>query len=125
MISWRKRISSNVKLEEIKKKLIPLDSRIEEFTFSTDPKSSYILGDRDIRICIQNSNGNYHDDNFLIYVALHEITHGIISEDTSNHPPIFDETFDRIKRKAIHMGIYDPSIPFPATYCGKPIDSYT
>lgn len=124
-ISWKqRRPCSDQKLQELKVKVSPLDPKISDFNFYTDPSGSYILGDRDVYICVLNEQGDYYDDNFLIYVILHELTHGLIPSDTRDHPPLFDSTFEEIKNRAIRLGIYNPTIPFPSTYCNKPIAKY-
>lgn len=124
-VSWKKKKpSSDQKLQQIKENIARIDPKVPEFNFYLDGEGSYILGDRDIYMCIHDEDGNYYDDNFLTYVALHELTHGLIPQDTRTHPPIFDSTFEEIKAKAIRLGIYDPTKPFPAVYCKKPISRY-
>lgn len=124
-LSWKRKVlTTDQKLEQIKTRLLPLDPRVAEFNFYTHPNKSYIAGNRDIFMCIHNEEEGYYPDNFLLYIAIHEITHGLIPVNTENHPPIFNQTFDQLKDKAIRLGIYDPSIPFPKQYCGKPINEY-
>lgn len=123
--SWKRRaITSDQKLQYLKDKISVLDPRTKEFNFSVDDNGSYILGSRDIFMCIRDEHGDYYDDNFLIYVAMHELVHGLIPQNTEHHPPIFDKTFNEMKELAIRMKIYDPTIPFPRTYCGKPLNEY-
>jgi hypothetical protein len=124
-VSWKKKKpSSDQKLHQIKETIMGIDPKVSEFNFYLDSEASYILGDRDVHMCIHDEDGEYYDDNFLTYVALHEITHGLIAEDTRDHPPIFDRRFEDIKAKAIRLGIYNPNQPFPSVYCGKSINRY-
>ena len=72
-----------------------------------------------IYICLRDNNGNLHDDNTLMFVALHELTH--VSTDLKNHPQGFWELFKWILQNASEAGIIK-SInykEFPQEYCNE------
>lgn len=112
------------KLQEIKTKILPLDSRIANINFYIDHNEAYALNGKDVYMCLRDANGDYYSDNFLIYVALHEVSHILISEDTKNHPPVFTKFFDDLKERAESLKLYNSSIPFPNEYCKKKLNYY-
>lgn len=118
--------SKNVddKLQMIKENLIKIDPRANKVEFYTDSNEAYTLGKKEIYICVKDSKGEYYNNNTLMYVALHELAHVLIPEDTSKHPPKFDNLFNQLKERAAYMGLYNPSIPFPSEYCGKKLSYY-
>jgi hypothetical protein len=120
----RMKSHDNLRLQMIKKALIPLDPRIEYLNFYENSEESYTLGKKDIYICPFEDENTYHSDNFLVYIALHEIAHALIPEDTRDHPPVFDRMFEDLKRKAVQIGIYNPSLPFPSKTCRKSLKYY-
>ena len=70
-----------------------------------------------ITLCLKNpETGRFYSMNTLMYVALHELGH-IISK-THGHNEEFRQNFARLLRRATKIGIYDPKIPIPTTYCG-------
>lgn len=112
------------KLKDIKEKLIKVEPKVQEMNLYTDDTESYILHKRDIFLCMKNDGGEYHDDNFLMYIALHEVAHALLPGNTDSHPPEFEEKFKQLKERATYLGVYDPNIPFPKRYCKKKISDY-
>ncbi len=79
--------------------------------------SAYTENKSVITLCLKDpENGKFYSMNTLMYVALHELGH-IISK-THGHNQEFRENFARLLRRATKIGIYDPKIPIPTTYCG-------
>lgn len=123
--SWRKyQSTTDKKLAEIKIKLTRIDPRVEKVAFYTDPDESYTLGKKEVYMCVKDKSGNYYHDDVLMYIALHELAHVLIPEDTSMHPPKFDQLFSQLKERAEHMKLYNPATPFPKEYCGKALSYY-
>ena len=116
--------NTDTKLQEIKEKVSILDPRVESLNFFVDDSEAYILYKTGIFMCLKDKSGHYYDDNFLTYIAIHEIAHAMIPGDTSEHPPHFDKEFNRLLDKAKALKIYDPTIPFPNEYCGKKLQYY-
>lgn len=84
--------------------------------------SAYTENKSVITLCLKNpENGKYYDINTLMYVSLHELAH-IISK-THGHNDEFRENFSKLLKKAAQIGIYNPRIPIPDTYCGVNGDS--
>lgn len=70
-----------------------------------------------ITLCLQDpTTKKYYDINTIMYVALHELGH-MISR-TQGHNEEFRSNFSSLLRKATEIGIYNPSLPIPDTYCG-------
>lgn len=123
--SWANSLpSTNEKLILIKKKLIQVDPRAEHVKFFTHPTEAFILGKKEIYMCVNEPSGKYYSDNTLMYIALHELAHALIPYDTSHHPPEFDKLFNQLKDRASYLKLYDPSIPFPDEYCGNKLSYY-
>lgn len=79
--------------------------------------SAYTENKAVITLCLKNpETGKFYSMNTLMYVALHELSH-IISK-THGHNEEFKQNFAKILRRAAKIGIYNPSIPIPQTYCG-------
>ena len=76
---------------------------------------SYTINKEDIYICLTDENEKYYNDNMLIYVLLHEISHSICDE--IGHTKKFYDIFDALLLKAIDMKIYDKDIPVVKNYC--------
>jgi hypothetical protein len=76
-----------------------------------------------IIFCIRiNKQGNIHDINLMMYVALHEISH-VACPIYDNHGPLFKEIFAFITHAAIDIDIYK-KIDFnkhSENYCGMQI----
>ena len=78
-------------------------------------EKSFTINKEDIFLCLKDENGSYYNDNMLIYVLLHEVAHHLTS--SIGHTKEFHEKFEVLLKKAIEMGIYDPSIPTVKNYC--------
>jgi hypothetical protein len=121
---WRARkVVVDEKLVWLQNKLGQVDSRAYGINFHAHQSETYAQ-QHSVHICLKTSSGQYHDDNFLIYVGLHELAHVIIPTDTSHHPPEFEAVFANLRKKAQQLNIYDPSVPFPREYCHKEINTY-
>jgi len=81
---------------------------------------SFTLDKKHIYLCIKDEHGNYYDDNSLMYVLLHEYAHVLCDEvDTEEeHKPKFRGIFAHLLQAAARGGIYDPTRPMVANYCG-------
>jgi hypothetical protein len=78
-------------------------------------KKSYTLNKEDIFICLKDENDQYYEDNMLIYVLLHEVSHSICDE--IGHTEKFHRIFSTLTKKAIELKIYDDKIPLIRNYC--------
>lgn len=76
---------------------------------------SYTINKEDIFLCLKDENNQYYNDNMLIYVLLHEISHSICDE--IGHTEKFHALFHALTRKAVELGIYDDQIPLIKDYC--------
>jgi hypothetical protein len=78
-------------------------------------KKSYTLNKEDIYLCLKDENDKYYEDNMLIYVLLHEVSHSICDE--IGHTEKFHRIFNALTKKAIELKIYDDKIPLIRNYC--------
>ncbi len=79
--------------------------------------SAYTENKAVITLCLKNPDtGEYYDVNTIMYVALHELAH-IISK-THGHNDEFKNNFSKLLKKGEMVGIYNPYLEIPETYCG-------
>lgn len=78
-------------------------------------KKSYTINKEEIYLCLKDENDQYYNDNMLIYVLLHEISHSICDE--IGHTEKFNKIFHALIDKAVEMQIYDNNVPLIRNYC--------
>ena len=76
---------------------------------------SYTINKQKIYICMKDKTGNYYDDNMLIYVIAHELSHALCDE--VGHTQKFSRIFDTLLFELEKAGIYDADIPIINNYC--------
>ena len=76
---------------------------------------SYTINKEKVYICLKDENNNYYDENMLMYVILHELSHVICDE--IGHTDKFHRIFDEILDRATQKGIYNPNVPIIRDYC--------
>lgn len=109
-------------IERLSKKFDP------EIITENIPGSRYVAysvnkGD-ELSICIRdNKTGKFIENNIIIFVAVHELSH-IMTKETG-HPPIFWENMKYLLENAQEIGIYIPKdySKEPVDYCGEKINS--
>ena len=72
-----------------------------------------------IYICLRDNNNQLHDDNTLMFVAIHEVSH--IATKVRDHKIEFWQTFKWLINESKEAGAYIPidySV-FPTKYCGS------
>ena len=89
--------------------------RLTRLKLQPDIKS-YTINKHDMHLCLEQSDGNYYDENILIYVTLHELAHIFCNE--IGHTDAYFNIFERLLRIADKVGIYDPTMALPKEYCG-------
>ena len=89
--------------------------RIQNEISLSKGKKSYTINKEDIFLCLLDENGNYYDDNMLIYVLLHEISHSVCNE--IGHTEKFNKIFHSFIKKAVELQIYDNTKPLIRNYC--------
>ena len=67
------------KIDELKNKLSLVHPESKKLTFYND-KKSYTINKKKVHLCIKDENGNYYNDNMLVYVSLHELAHVLCDE---------------------------------------------
>lgn len=78
--------------------------------------SAYTEDKEVIVLCLKNPDtGKYYDINTLMYVALHELAH--YTSKNHGHGQEFRTRFAQLLKEGANVGIYNPSLPIPTTYC--------
>ena len=87
--------------------------------------SSYTIDKKTTYICTKDPDTDkYYEDNMLMHVLLHEISHVICTE--IGHTRLFDDIFQQLMNEAHDFGIYDKTLPLISNYCGVThADTYT
>tara|TARA_Y100000389_G_scaffold187188_1_gene208356 strand:- start:507 stop:998 length:492 start_codon:yes stop_codon:yes gene_type:complete len=76
---------------------------------------SYTINKEVVYICLKDENGNYYNDNMLVYVTAHELAHVLCDE--IGHTDSFHEINESLLNELIKEGLYNPSIPVLKNYC--------
>lgn len=105
---------TNPRIIEIKKLISPVNPEISKMNFRKGSKS-YTINKEIIYLCIYDENGNYYDNNMMIYVALHEVAHVLCK--SIGHTDEFRSIFENLLNIAEKKGIYDPKSPLVNDYC--------
>ena len=105
---------SDPKIHEMLDKLIKVDPAAKNIRMSRGNKS-YTINKKTVYLCLYDENGNYYDDNLLMYVSLHELAH--VKNDEKGHTKKFYRIFDELQDKAAAMGYFDKNAPLDQNYC--------
>ena len=108
-------------IDKLKRKLMLVNENASRLEFYHDTKS-FTINKQQVHLCLKDEHGNYYDENMLLYVALHELSHVICDE--IGHTPKFWAIFDKVLEKASKIidpetgvPIYDPNGPIVQDYC--------
>lgn len=103
-------------IHSFKNKLEPLNKRdiLKEIKILKGNKS-YTINKQKIYLCLKDKDGRYYNDNNLLFVLLHEISHSICDE--IGHTEKFYQIFNELLEHASINGVYDTSIPMISDYC--------
>jgi len=102
------------KLRQLKKKLEILHPAVKDLDFY-EGERSYTINKEKVYLCLKDEDGKYYDDNSLIFVLTHEISHAL--NDEVGHTEKFHKIFEDLLNKATELGLYNPSIPMVKNYC--------
>lgn len=102
------------KINILKEKLSMVIPNIDQLDINGSNKS-FTINKKHIHLCLKNSDGDYYDDNMLIYVLLHEIAHVMCDE--VGHTDKFRQIFSELLEKAAIENVYNPNIPPEDNYC--------
>ena len=109
------------KIDELKNKLALVHPESKKLKFYND-KKSYTINKKKVHLCIKDENGNYYNDNMLVYVSLHELAHVLCNE--VGHTPKYWAMFDALLEEAsktidpiTNKPIYDPNGKIDTEYC--------
>lgn len=103
------------KLEQIRKTIRPLRPQIVDNIVFLEDKRSYTINKKKVYLCLKDENGEYYQDNMLIFVVLHEMAHVMCDE--IGHTAKFQQIFQQLLDEAAEMKIYDPNVEPVQNYC--------
>lgn len=78
-------------------------------------KTSYTINKEKVYICLKDPKGEYYNNNMLVYVLAHELSHVICN--SVGHTDEFQTIFDALLRELVTAGIFDPKSPIDESYC--------
>jgi hypothetical protein len=95
-----------------------LKYRYNPSNFIEGNKSYTVRKGKKISLCLRDNNGKLYDENLMMFVLLHEISH--VAVNSKNHTDEFWETFKVILQEAVKFGIYQAEdyAREPVWYCG-------
>lgn len=102
-------------LHTIKLKIRPLNPDMVDHIILLEDTKSYTINKKKVYLCLKDENGDYYDENMLIFVAIHELAHVLCDE--IGHTDKFQTIFQELLNKASDLQIYDPSVAPIQNYC--------
>lgn len=102
-------------LFRIKNRMRPLHPEIVDRIVFLEDTKSYTINKKKVYLCLKDENGEYYDDNMLMFVAIHELAHVLCDE--IGHTDKFQSIFQELLDKATEIQIYDPSVAPIQNYC--------
>jgi hypothetical protein len=102
-------------LYKIRNKMRPLQPEMVDHIILLEDTKSYTINKKKVYLCIKDENGEYYDDNMLMFVAIHELAHVLCDE--IGHTDKFQNIFQDLLNKAADLEIYDPSVAPIQNYC--------
>ena len=102
-------------LYKIRNKMRPLHPEMVDHIILLEDTKSYTINKKKVYLCLKDENGDYYDDNMLMFVAIHELAHVLCDE--IGHTDKFQNIFQDLLNKAADLEIYDPSVAPIQNYC--------
>ena len=102
-------------LHTIRNKIRPLHPEMVDHIVLLEDNKSYTINKKKVYLCLKDENGDYYNDNMLIFVAIHELAHVLCDE--IGHTDKFQEIFQDLLNKATDLQIYDPAVAPIQDYC--------
>lgn len=106
-------------LEKLRQDLIKIDPRAARLSFFS-ASESYTEDKEKVFMCLKDENDKYYPYNMIVEVGVHELAHAFTTVVDKEHvTPEFNNEHQRLKKRAVELGILDPKIPPVAGYCPK------
>jgi len=102
-------------LHRIRNKIRPLHPDMVDNIILLEDTKSYTINKKKVYLCLKDENGDYYEDNMLVFVAIHELAHVLCDE--IGHTDKFQSIFQDLLNKATDLQIYDPSVAPIQNYC--------
>jgi predicted SprT family Zn-dependent metalloprotease len=109
---------NNPVLNEIKRRFAIISPKYGNIPIKTG-NHSYTQNKSQITLCITDpKTKKYYNIDVLMYVALHELAHCITAEGKDSHGTEFKNNFTKLLKKSSALGVYNPNVEIPNSYCG-------
>ena len=105
------------KLDQLQQRISKCIPEIKQVDVVRSDKS-FTINKKYVHVCAQDDDGQYYEDNMLIFVMLHELAHALCPDNTEDHPPSWQKEFNKLLDRATDCGVYDPKKPLVQNYCG-------
>ncbi len=116
--AYRDQTSKNSTLGRVRANFALLDPNFAKIPLRTD-NSAYTENKEVITLCLTDPQSRKpYDLNTIMYVALHELAHVVTPDGAKEHGVEFKSNFSKLLRRAAEIGVYNPRVPIPASYCG-------
>jgi hypothetical protein len=102
-------------LYKIKNKIRLLNPEMVDRIILLEDTKSYTINKKKVYLCLKDENGEYYEDNMLMFVAIHELAHVLCDE--IGHTDKFQSIFQELLNRASELDIYDPSVAPVQNYC--------
>lgn len=102
-------------LYKIKNKIRLLNPEMVDRIILLEDTKSYTINKKKVYLCLKDENGEYYEDNMLMFVAIHELAHVLCDE--IGHTDKFQSIFQELLNRASELDIYDPSVAPIQNYC--------
>lgn len=102
-------------LHTIRNKIRPLHPEMVDHIILLEDTKSYTINKKKVYLCLKDENGEYYNDNMLMFVAIHELAHVLCDE--IGHTDKFQDIFQELLNKATELQIYDPKVAPIQDYC--------
>jgi len=102
-------------LHTIRNRIRPLHPNMVDNIILLEDTKSYTINKKKVYLCLRDENGDYYNENMLMFVAIHELAHVLCDE--IGHTDKFQQIFQDLLNKATQLQIYDPSIEPIQNYC--------
>ena len=113
-------VATDPVLHKLQSQLVKIHPKFDNISLHADNKS-FTINKKKVHICTHKENGQYYDENTLVYVLCHELTHVLsdtVENDTDTHSPAFFALFRQVLKRATELGMYDPKKGITPNYCG-------
>lgn len=106
-------------LNKVQTDLVAVDPKASRLKFFTS-NESYTEDKERVFLCLKDEHENYYPYQMLLEVGLHELAHANTSVIDIDHVTSeFNDELNRLRNKAIDLGLLKSNVPLVSNYCPK------